>query len=70
MIQPDTTRGRWPLERIAEVYPGFRSKIRFYEFAEHVSYRYTTTIKCTKFTTFSVQVQTLYKMFVPVRKTF
>ena len=22
MIQPDTLRGRWPLERIAEVYPG------------------------------------------------
>ena len=22
MIQPDTPRGRWPLERIAEVYPG------------------------------------------------
>ena len=22
MIQPDTPRGRWPLGRIAEVYPG------------------------------------------------
>ena len=22
MIQPDTPRGHWPLERIAEVYPG------------------------------------------------
>ena len=47
----------------------FRSKRTFYEFAEHVNYRYTTTIKCTKVTTFSVQVQTLYKMFVPVLKT-
>ena len=46
----------------------FRSKRRFYEFAEHVNYRHTTTIKCTKFTTFSAQVQTLYKMFVPVLK--
>ena len=36
MIQPDTLRGRWPLERIAEVYPGRNGHTRVAKVARGV----------------------------------